>query len=71
MDAYEINTRSHLKNLSTKSGANVTFRDSIIASYKKLMPAVSQKLLSACQEERMYGLWKEGKKKYCNRFLKN
>lgn len=64
LDAYELNTRSHLKKFSTdvaSSEENARFRDSIIGAYKKLMPEVSQKLLNACQKERAHGFWKEGK----------
>lgn len=64
LDAYELNTRAHLNKFTTKNSSeqeNATLRDFMISAYKKLMPEVSQKLLSACQKERTAGLWMEGK----------
>lgn len=72
LDAYELNTRAHLNKFATKNPLeqeNAALRDFMISAYKKLMPEISQKLLSACQKERTAGLWMEGKNVYYKQLL--
>lgn len=63
LDAYELNTRAHLKKF-TRSGSSIEgsaeLRDFMVSTYKKLMPDVSQKLINVYQKERAVGLWREG-----------
>lgn len=63
LDAYELNTKAHLDKFTPgglSGQENAELRDTVISTYKDLMPDVGQRLLSVCQKERAGGLWKEG-----------